>query len=242
MINEFLANGFYVTNYKFNSPFEWIEYFKDIINIRQYNNFWSMLPNSDDKVMLISTQKLNNKICLASRSTPLNWHYDGIGMTDREDVIGLYCIIPNSVTSILNLKSLYETASKEIKEIIHKTVIELELFNDNIYQLTPREKVLCKKINEQYEKEMYKPMTTIHPKTNKLSMLYHPNFVKKLHGVTQSEEKLLIDYYNDSFNLHVYHHHWNKDDILIIDQNTVIHSRDPFVGERELWRISGWFK
>jgi len=242
MFIDLLKYGYYLTNLDLHTSDEWINFCESFIKIRQFPNFWSMIPNTDDKVMLLSTKKINkNQDCHVSRPVLLDWHYDGIGIVNREDLICLYCKIPNSVTSILNLNLLYENAPNDIKKIINKTVIELD-FNEDIYKSSLREKVSVKKVNNFFEKENFKPMTVFHPITGKLAALYHKNFVNKLHGLTNVEEKLFLEYYNDSFNLYIYNHYWEKNDILIIDQNSSIHSRDPFVGERELWRISGWFK
>lgn len=241
IIDKIIKDGYAIDNLSFQSHLEWIRFCENFMTIRKFPNFWSMLPGSNDQIMLLSTKKINNRDCHVSRPTLLDWHYDGIGIINREDLIALYCKIPNSVTRLLDLKKMYSLAPLNIKRIIHKSVIELD-FNEKIYESSNREKMLVRKVIEEFEKEFYKPMIQIHPITLNKSILYHPNLVKKIHAISIYEKSLFVEFYNSYFDQCIITHKWKKNDILIMDQNSIIHSREPFEGERELWRISGWFK
>lgn len=242
MIADLLNNGYCTLNKKFETPQQWINFCEDFMLVRQYKNFWSSLPGTEDKIMLLGTEKINNRDCYVSRPNVfLDWHYDGIGIVNPEELICLYCVIPNSVTSVCNLHQMYIDAPHEIKNIVHSAVLEIMRDND-VYDTNKRERVGVIRVQQEYEKESYRPMLQIHPITGKRSMLYGNTFVSKLHGVTKTNAKLFHEYYNDVFDKYVYKHYWNENDILIIDQRMSIHARDAHEGERKMWRSGGWYK
>jgi hypothetical protein len=241
MITELLNNGYFLDNQWMKNQQDWIDYCSEKATLRTYQNFWSMDPESDGKIMLLSSEKINDKDCFVSRPILLDWHYDGMGCIGREDLIFLYCITPNSVTSVVNLQQMYEDAPAEIKQIVNRAVIELEPDNE-IYDTTKREKVAVIRTNSEFEKEAFKPMLQTHKMSNRHGLLYSPTFVRQIHGATKQEIDAFKSYYQDTFNDYVYNHTWQENDILVIDQTVSIHCRHPFEGQRKLWRTSGWYK
>lgn len=241
MFTDLFNNGYYVTNRKFNTTQEWINFCEEFMNIRVYKDFWSCLPNTDDKVMLLGTEKINDKDCYVSRPVLLDWHYDGMGWINPEQLLCLYCVIPNAVTSVCNLHQMYIDAPREIKNIVHNAVIEFN-HDNGVYDTNKKEKLQVMRVQEDYERENYKPMLQIHPVTGKMSLVYANTFVKTLHGVTQSDAEVFHKYYNEVFDKYVYKHVWKEHDVLIVDQRMAIHARDPYEGDRKMWRTGGWYK
>ncbi len=241
MITDLLENGVWIGNEKMPTQQDWIDYCEDTAIVRQFTNFWSMDPESDGKIMLLSDEKIDNKDCFVSRPILLDWHYDNMGCINREDLIFLHCLIPNSVTSVLNLQQMYWDAPPEIKRIVHNSVIELEP-NNQIYDTTKREKVAVLRTNAEFEKETFKPMLQIHKLSGRPGILYSPTFVKQIHGATEKDIAKFKEYYNDSFDNYVYNHEWAENDIMVIDQTVSIHCRHPYTGRRKLWRTSGWYR
>jgi alpha-ketoglutarate-dependent taurine dioxygenase len=240
MKNELFEQGYYTTNQEMNSVSDWITFCEKYLTLRQ-RDLWTMHPESDMKVMILSTKKKDEEDFLASRSSLLGWHYDGIGMLNREHVVALYCRIPNAVTSIVNLHKMYQDMPKDIKQIVNNAVSEL-YFDEKIYDLSEKEKKLLDAETTQLKKELLKPLIQIHPISEKIGLLYHKNFVKKLYSISKPDYKKFLKYYNDHFEECRYDHVWKKHDILIMDQIFTIHSRAEFNGEREMWRSSGWYK
>lgn len=130
-------------------------------------------------------------------------------------------------------------APREIKNIVHRAVIEFT-YDNGIYDTNKKEKLQVMKVQKDYEREDYKPMLQIHPVTGKMILVYANTFVKTLHGVTKSEADIFHKYYNNVFEKYVYRHVWKENDILIVDQRMAIHARDPYEGERKMWRVGGW--
>lgn len=241
MFKDLFNKGYYTTNKKFNTPDEWIDYCAEFSDIKVYQDFWSCLPNTKDKVMLLGTEKINNRDCYVSRPGLLDWHYDGMGLINPEELLCLYCVIPNSVTLVCNLHQMYVEAPADIKKIIHNGVIEITDYN-GIYDTNKKERVQVVRVHKDYEREQYKPLFQIHPISGKPSLVYANTFVKKLHGLTEADAKKFDEYYNKVFDKYVYRHHWKENDILIIDQRMCIHARTPYEGERKMWRTGGWYK
>lgn len=100
MFTKLFNNSYYVTNKKMKSPQEWIDYCESFMKIRVYKDFWSCLPETDDKVMLLGTEKINNRDCYVSRPVLLDWHYDSMGWINPEEVLCLYCIVPTQLLQL----------------------------------------------------------------------------------------------------------------------------------------------
>jgi alpha-ketoglutarate-dependent taurine dioxygenase len=227
------------------NPSEFIDLFQQYFELKNYPSLWSTLPETQDKLMLLSDQIISGKLCWASRGK-LDWHYDGLGSSRPDHVNILYCIQPSGGETWINdQKRMYDEMPDNIKTIADKAVVNLDPKSIyNIYEITRQEFVeISKTYNTRNEvKSLTETLVKIHPVFSTKGIRYHKNFCKHITNVSNGERAALVSYLDNSFESYIYKHKWERNQVLVIDQCHGVHCRPHHTHGRVLWRAAGWYK
>ena len=192
------------------------------------------------------------------------WHCNGTFAPFPEDCICLYCVIPSlsgGITEFADGVHAYNQLSDSIKEEIEEAKIFIpaknryqNTFSNNenkdLDKLIDRVKPLIKKAQRESDnsskgEDREKALVTKHP-LSQVKGLYFPfRSISEIRGIknprrSQKLFDILLDNYIGKKGC-FYRHQWKKGDLILSDQHHSLHQRQPFKGERELYRTAFWY-
>lgn len=223
-----------------------------------YSNSYSWCSHPDHPEIFRVTNKLVDKKNMGFFGNgKLDWHCNSPISPDPEQCVALWCIDPgiDSITSFCDVRKAWNDLSTEIQDVYKKYTITLKFRNKAFYDYTPKElKEATKSILKRYKNYQSTRVTNligIHPYTGKEYMYFPYTSILKINELDQESSDKTINFLRDHVlqDKYIYHHHWDKGDVLLFDQLVGIHRRtDPNLkdagsvkGKRELYRTIFWY-
>jgi len=216
------------------------------------------------EIFRVTNRKENGKFVGIFPEAELQWHNNGYLRHWRyinEAIVALYCIEPgiDSVTSFIDSQVAFDSLPFELKEEARQYEYWVEFNpNDSIYDFTEGDKELVALFQRnRYTKPSWKPLIVTHPSRtvpnwwiSKEAIYLGNTFMRKLRNKETKEEytleskrDLIKALEEELFQTkHVYHHHWQKGDLVISDQFYSYHKRNKVKGDRLLYRLAFNYK
>jgi len=224
------------------------------------------------EIFRVTNRKENGKKIGLFPEAELLWHNNGYLRHWRhvnEAIVALYCIEPgiDSVTSFLDSKQAYKDLPEELKIESKKYEYWVKFDpDDSIYEFTDGDEELIEvfkgnvggnKRNVSPMKPSWKPVIVTHPHRTvpnwwkQEEAIYIGNrFMRKFRNKDTKEEfsmesmkallnKLEEHLYQEKY---MYHHHWQKGDLVFSDQFYSYHMRNEVKGDRMLYRLAFNYK
>ena len=183
----------------------------------------------------------------------LEWHSAGMNRTHHEDVVAMYMhqpAIEGGATYFSDHQLAFDDLEDSTKEFCRKlksktfTYKKEDALKGNLYgKIFSDEETMLefKDIDGHtcFERQVSrKDLVTISPLNNKEGLYFPWAVIRGFLGATKQEQHSL--YYKLKKHVqqdkYVYKHDWDLYDICFSEQWHSLHRRDPFSGDRELWR------
>lgn len=243
IINSLKNDGFAVIKNVNGDERSLIESLEKDFDIRK--NDTKFAHDSFDKILRISNIKSNNNSIGFFSNTLLDWHYDGLFLEDRENVVALYCKSPGvSSTHIWSGKKVFNLLSeKDKRSILDNNEFEIDGPLERIYHPTGEEKdELSRRRSNQKLKRSHKYIDT-HLEFGEQFCFFPVKYISDKNTTSYNilkelwdDKKFLLD--NDI----IHEHSWSTDDLVLMDQFYTQHKRNAFKGERLLYHFSCFYK
>ena len=200
--------------------------------------------NKDPYILRVSENKSKNTIKGLFHNFELNWHSD-FAHTEGDFHGTLLYNKKNgrkAITYFIDTQKAFNSLPYYIKKKYKKIRLSHSVSHKAFVnkKMTPSEKRLLKiykyKINGYFSpsclnEKVSRPLFLKHPKTNKLSIYLSPATVDPF--PLKQDYPLILNHcikYGQPF-------YWEKNDCILFDNLSSIHSRSSFTGSRELYRL-----
>lgn len=197
------------------------------------------------EIFVSSNMKKNDKKIGKDR-VGYYWHTDSSFLNSPLPITMLHAqFVPEQggETSFINMCEIYDTLSEEIKSTIKYKLARHE--GKWRYIITEQDAGLSiievLERDEELVPSSTHPVVIIHPITKNKILYINEGFTKRILDLSHEESESIL---NNLFeyirnNRNIYHHHWQKDDLVIWDNRSVVHKAAPAAKgqDRMMYRI-----
>jgi len=188
------------------------------------------LSKENPEVLLVSNVKENGKPVGILSDTEVGWHYDQIYLP--RPAVGsmlMAVMLPSSggQTSFADMTNAYEQLPDDVKAKIDgtKAIQSYEAFNAQF-------SVATNKSQKKQSPDIEQPLVRTHPISGRKALYICPGMTTKIVGMDEQESSKMLDYLftwsiQPKF---VYTHNWELGDVLLWDNASTMHRREPFDG------------
>ena len=191
------------------------------------------LSEENPEILLVSNIKKDGRPVGILSDTEVGWHYDQIYLPRPAVGSMLMAVkLPSSggQTSFADMTAAFEALSDEIKAKINgtKAVQSYESFNAQF-------SVATNKTQKKLSPDIEQPLVRTHPISGRKALYICPGMTTQIVGMDAHESAEMLDYLFD-FSVRpkfVYTHNWQMGDVLLWDNASTMHRREPFDGNYE---------
>jgi len=191
------------------------------------------LSDENPEILLVSNIKKDGRSVGILSDTEVGWHYDQIYLPRPAVGSMLMAVkLPSSggQTSFADMTAAFEALPDEIKSKINgtKAVQSYEAFNAQF-------SVTTNKTQKKLSPDIEQPLVRTHPISGRKALYICPGMTTQIVGMDAHESAEMLDYLFD-FSVHpkfVYTHNWQMGDVLLWDNASTMHRREPFDGNDE---------
>ena len=191
------------------------------------------LSEENPEILLVSNIKKDGRSVGILSDTEVGWHYDQIYLPRPAVGSMLMAVkLPSSggQTSFADMTAAFEALPDEIKTKINgtKAVQSYEAFNAQF-------SVATNKTQKKLSPDIEQPLVRTHPISGRKALYICPGMTTQIVGMDAHESAEMLDYlFNWSVRPEfVYTHNWQKGDVLLWDNASTMHRREPFDGNDE---------
>ena len=191
------------------------------------------LSEENPEILLVSNIKKDGRSVGILSDTEVSWHYDQIYLPRPAVGSMLMAVkLPSSggQTSFADMTAAFEALPDEIKTKINgtKAVQSYEAFNAQF-------SVATNKTQKKLSPDIEQPLVRTHPISGRKALYICPGMTTQIVGMDAHESAEMLDYlFNWSVRPEfVYTHNWQKGDVLLWDNASTMHRREPFDGNDE---------
>ncbi len=191
------------------------------------------LSEENPEILLVSNIKKDGRSIGILSDTEVGWHYDQIYLPRPAVGSMLMAVkLPSSggQTSFADMTAAFEALPDEIKTKINgtKAVQSYEAFNAQF-------SVATNKTQKKLSPDIEQPLVRTHPISGRKALYICPGMTTQIVGMDAHESAEMLDYlFNWSVRPEfVYTHNWQKGDVLLWDNASTMHRREPFDGNDE---------
>ena len=182
------------------------------------------LSEENPEILLVSNIKKDGRSVGILSDTEVGWHYDQIYLPRPAVGSMLMAVkLPSSGAA-------FEALPDEIKTKINgtKAVQSYEAFNAQF-------SVATNKTQKKLSPDIEQPLVRTHPISGRKALYICPGMTTQIVGMDAHESAEMLDYlFNWSVRPEfVYTHNWQKGDVLLWDNASTMHRREPFDGNDE---------
>ncbi len=191
------------------------------------------LSDENPEVLLVSNIKKDGRPVGILSDTEVGWHYDQIYLPRPAVGSMLMAVkLPSSggQTSFADMTAAYETLPDDVKAKIDgaKAVQSYEAFNAQF-------SVATNKTQKKLSPDIEQPLVRTHPISGRKALYICPGMTTQIVGMDANESADILDYLfawsvRSEF---VYTHNWQIGDVLLWDNASTMHRREPFDGNDE---------
>ena len=191
------------------------------------------LSDENPEILLVSNIKKDGRSVGILSDTEVGWHYDQIYLPRPAVGSMLMAVkLPSSggQTSFADMTAAFEALPDEIKSKINgtKAVQSYEAFNAQF-------SVTTNKTQKKLSPDIEQPLVRTHPISGRKALYICPGMTTQIVGMDAHESAEMLDYLFDwsvrpEF---VYTHNWQMGDVLLWDNASTMHRREPFDGNDE---------
>jgi len=191
------------------------------------------LSDENPEILLVSNIKKDGRSVGILSDTEVGWHYDQIYLPRPAVGSMLMAVkLPSSggQTSFADMTAAFEALPDEIKSKINgtKAVQSYEAFNAQF-------SVTTNKTQKKLSPDIEQPLVRTHPISGRKALYICPGMTTQIVGMDAHESAEMLDYLFD-FSVRpkfVYTHNWQMGDVLLWDNASTMHRREPFDGNDE---------
>ena len=191
------------------------------------------LSDENPEILLVSNIKKDGRSVGILSDTEVGWHYDQIYLPRPAVGSMLMAVkLPSSggQTSFADMTAAFEALPDEIKSKINgtKAVQSYEAFNAQF-------SVTTNKTQKKLSPDIEQPLVRTHPISGRKALYICPGMTTQIVGMDAHESAEMLDYLFD-FSVRpkfVYTHNWQMGDVLLWDNASTMHRREPFDGNYE---------
>ena len=191
------------------------------------------LSDENPEILLVSNIKKDGRSVGILSDTEVGWHYDQIYLPRPAVGSMLMAVkLPSSggQTSFADMTAAFEALPDEIKSKINgtKAVQSYEAFNAQF-------SVTTNKTQKKLSPDIEQPLVRAHPISGRKALYICPGMTTQIVGMDAHESAEMLDYLFD-FSVRpkfVYTHNWQMGDVLLWDNASTMHRREPFDGNDE---------
>ena len=191
------------------------------------------LSEENPEILLVSNIKKDGRSVGILSDTEVGWHYDQIYLPRPAVGSMLMAVkLPSSggQTSFADMTAAFEALPDEIKTKINgtKAVQSYEAFNAQF-------SVATNKTQKKLSPDIEQPLVRTHPISGRKALYICPGMTTQIVGMDAHESAEMLDYlFNWSVRPEfVYTHNWQMGDVLLWDNASTMHRREPFDGNDE---------
>lgn len=191
------------------------------------------LSEENPEILLVSNIKKDGRPVGILSDTEVGWHYDQIYLP-RPAVGSMLMAVKlpatGGQTSFADMTAAFEALPDDVKSKIDgaKAVQSYEAFNAQF-------SVATNKTQKKLSPDIEQPLVRTHPISGRKALYICPGMTTQIVGMNANESTDMLDYLFDwsvrpEF---VYTHNWQMGDVLLWDNASTMHRREPFDGNDE---------